>query len=524
MYRLKGLVFGSPHKLSLHFFSIFLLLFFGILYFSQYFFAHENTGLFLNLVIALSAGLGLFFVSLVVLKGLVVIDKPFVSSLLLIVLVAMFTWAISITGGVTSTEIGGLSFEPGTVMSIIILGSCFIFGFILFRIGVLPSVFIGMVLLFSVLGFAFESPLLLGNENVSVRPSTNATVHTMLSAYYENKRAVFFGTGPQSFPFVWSKNKPSIVNSTSLWNEDFESGSSLAFTLMTTHGAVFALFLILSLALLFGRLLESVFTNGGSHKGHSSLALVLLIFFSVFFVFAATSNPGIPLLSTAALFAGFSTALTSLSTRKYSHRLLRYTVSTFLFFVGIFILIFVGFRTYSLIQYDSALSEINKESANLTRANDYLERSLVRQDIPEVMRLLTSSYLKEGESIVNNAHGSLSEMERSRLAEVSEKVINLSGKLTDEEPDNYRNWILSGDAQLFVWALGRDTKSLENSLENYKNAQGASGGAHPLPFFLVAQVLVIQGEAEDAKLNLEKALALKNDYEEAGQLLSLIDE
>ncbi len=119
------------------------------------------------------------------------------------------------------------------------------------------------------------------NIPLDVAPSFHSEMNILKGVFSEGMKKVFFGSGPGTFVFLFSKFRPLDLNQSIFWNLRFSRGSSTLFDWLITKGIFGGAFLIL--LLIFGGYF-AIFNikNNQFQKKEEIIKLALSISFLVF--------------------------------------------------------------------------------------------------------------------------------------------------------------------------------------------------------------------------------------------------
>ena len=384
-----------------------------------------------------------------------------------------------------------------------------------------PTPFYLLLLLVVALVFSVYSPTFSGVSNVrgitEIKPSPVASFVVLRGLYQENFRNVLLGGGPNRFIENWILYKPREVNLTPFWNTDFGLASSLFMTIILTTGLVGAFFWLLLIGYIHADFIRAAM---GQTKDPSRAAPIIMLgalasFGWATFLFynpgpvplamtALASGAGIGLSTTESFFVGISSAL---------RRAITFLALVFVITIVVFGFMGITKRLLAIIHYQKGIHAFQEnktiiageevEKATLLYNNDLFERSL-----SEIYQLKLRDFLNNSSS---------SELTKERFDSLASSTKGHAQAATKLNPNNYPNFISLGNVYTQLGLIGApDTEA--DAKEAYSKSIKLNPSS-PIPHFLYGRYLAIINKREDALKELELALTLKPDYQEAKNLL-----
>lgn len=358
-----------------------------------------------------------------------------------------------------------------------------------------------------------------------IRPSWQGTFDTARQSL-QAPTTIAFGSGPNSFVREWGKYKPTEVNLTPFWNADFNYGVGIIPTSifgaglfgLIAWGAIFlALFGLivrylremrpLSMSrVLFGVSLLSVGYLVGYHLIYTpSVAVTGMLFLMMGLLVATAAGDRTPRMMAAGVF-GSVEAL----------RLILLVVCVLVVLGGAGLagreIVSNLFVNRAVLTYqatgDSAKAAENIGMALLISSkNDRAHRAAAELGVVRLAQMIQANPQDEAA--------------RQSLQETLQSTIQHGLTAVSINEDNYQNWLLL--AQIYSNLAG---VNIEGSLEAAKNAYTKAfetNPKNPFPKLRLAQLAAASNDLPGARMHLQEALRLKQDFAAAYYLLSQIE-
>jgi len=418
-----------------------------------------------------------------------------------------------------------LSFFALVVESLIF----FIFGFKKEKLK-FDFILISMILLISSIFFFFfpitpkSFPILPPEISLSFQ----AEIYILKRAFSENLKNLFFGTGPSTFVFSYSKYRSPLLNQTIFWGTRFQRGFSTLLDSFLTKGilggfTLFAFYLFLTF-LVFKNLpkenLNLTLATSSSLAGAILFSLFYPLNFSLIFSFWTLTSLFLLLTQESKISFDFSLPPKSIILNLLFALSLIFVFSTFFFQTKIYLGEFYYLKAQREFQkgkIDGVIQFLKKAS----QINPYSDT---------YFRDLSQLYLAKANLISQD--NTLSPQEKTNLANLAiVEGANAINRAIEILPFNVANWNVRG---FFYRNLVGIERADEIALSSYQRAIELEPNS-PYPFgekarvyILVAQNLAKLGKEEERKeklelaiKNLEEALKLKPDYATAHYLMAV---
>jgi len=342
-----------------------------------------------------------------------------------------------------------------------------------------------------------------------------------------NLKNLFFGTGPSTFIFDYSKFKPETINQTPFLDIKFNFGSSEILDKLITTGVlgIFSLFLIFYLSFFRGwKTLISLLEENKDFSIHLSVfsGFFGLIFAQIFY----PANFSI-LFSFWFFLAQISILNSKIKNFPLSFRSIKFaTFFTFIFIFSIFLSFlliknyiaqinyFQGLKAWQNGNFDLAINSIER-AINLNPGLDLYQRDLAQIYLAKLNESLKNQKLEE-------------------IQNFSAKALVLTKRATEISPNDVANWIVRGFVCRNLIALVGGTEDC--AINSYQKAIELEPknpyifNEMGLIYLTKADLLAKQSGKEDeinqnlakAKDNFQEAIELKPDYAPAHFQLAMI--
>lgn len=337
--------------------------------------------------------------------------------------------------------------------------------------------------------------------------------------------ALLFGAGPNTFNRQWGMYKPLNINQTAFWNLDFPTGAAPVATALVTVGILGLLGWLSFMAAVLWSAIRLWFSSTDTPA--VPIALPLSVGVLYLFVMHIASVPGTTLTLLTFGIAGLMIALltpTFVATKHIS--LARGGLSHVGFSVAIVSALVMVVAGGSLVRVTVSEALVNRgvvaynDSENVERAsvlmqralavypkNDRAHRSAVQLGLVSLQKLMASSDTND-------------EAARSRLQTKLEETIQHGLAAVAIDGQSYQNWLLL--ASLYAQLAGSNVEgAYENARTAFENAV-QENPTSPIPYMNLAQLELLQGNAEEALALLAQTVQLKTDYAPAYYLASQI--
>ena len=339
----------------------------------------------------------------------------------------------------------------------------------------------------------------------------------------------FFGTGPGSFTRVWAQYMPSEINRTVFWQTDFQYGIGFVPTSVITTGLLGAAAWLVFFTLLVWTGVRRLLLSRSGDRNDVAHYLRMTSFLSASFlwVIAVIQIPSPVLLFLASILIGLFIASLALGSDSSRLLVVQFRDNPRVGFIVTLILTCMLLASiggvYSLstryvaeVSFQKALYTANTlgdiEAAWTlgTRATQYnpsadlYYRLLSNIDVVRTQRLLAQN--KPPEEI------------RSQFQDLLGRAIGNATKAQTNDPNNYQNWVNLGTIYQSVVPLGI-TDAADDAQAAFDQALALRPNS-PYLYLAKASLARAQGDTENARSFVEKAIDLRNQYTDAIFLLA----
>ena len=365
-----------------------------------------------------------------------------------------------------------------------------------------------------------------GVVNTEVRPTFSSTLEISKSAL---NRSNLFGSGPNTFSQDWLLYKPVGVNATPFWAVAFPFGVGFIPTQIAATGIVGTLlwlsFLVLVLALAL-KTLTRVPESRATRFALISVLTAAVYLWAASFLYAPSATLLILAFAVTGLFIGLSAEIGIISSRLFEFkdpatRLMTGVVCAAAFAVMVTLGWSGAERGLAGFHFKRAVDLSAMPAPSLDSIESEVERALgfSKQDT-YYLALSRINFAKA------QAAGNATSTPESRAAfqESIAKSIQAARSAAAANPASYLNWTALGN--LYA-ALAAPPLAVEGAYESarlaYSEAYKRSPNNPELPL-LLAYLEISNGNLKDARSYILSALALKEDYGEAEELLKKLTE
>lgn len=371
--------------------------------------------------------------------------------------------------------------------------------------------------------FYSKLPAQMQVAQLEVRPSWQGT-YMIGEKALSGKKALLFGSGPNSFVRDWSLFKPAGVNVTDYWNVDFTAGIGFVPTTFVTTGILGILaWLLFALSVLWSlmRALMGRSTMHGLLPAVLGAALYL-------FAFHITYVPGVALSALLFLLVGLVVALESAEQGARSRnislrpeRAAAYAPVAVAGLVALFLVLSPVIAVRAIVSdlyVQKAVVAYNKDGG-LEKPLAYVKRSLmIFPDNDLAHRAAVQIGLLQLQQIINS--GAQDEATRTALQNKLQETISYGLSAVSIDSDDYQNWMSLAALYQNLAGVGI-AGAYDNAKQAYQKA-AEDNPTNPLPHAQLAQLALSQGDTSMALYELDKAIELKPNLGVAYYLRSQI--
>lgn len=335
-----------------------------------------------------------------------------------------------------------------------------------------------------------------------LRPSHTTSAIVIMREYADDRTSFFAGAEASGYAQVWMRYRPSEINRSLFWDADFPTGSSFALTVAALHGMVFLLIFVLGMAVFFSR------TFADARRNPTILGLWGGGVFAFGWLFLYP--PTVAVLILAALVSGALAGCFALpATESRYWRGAVYAMALFVC-VGAVSIGFLAVRHMRAVDaYQRGVVALETEGIRM--ALEHMNASYSVSPHASTARAIADVHVRAVQEEINAATAQLDTAVLDTLSTHASEAVSMANAATRMNPADFRNWLTLGQAYT-IRALLNPVWTHEPALDAFRNAR-LRAPEHPLPIYLEAQTLLLQGDAEAALFALEEAMRLKPDYE-----------
>ena len=360
---------------------------------------------------------------------------------------------------------------------------------------------------------------------VEVRPSLEATANIARNVYHEN---AFLGIGTNKFTDAWRLYKDSSINLTPFWNTDFNAGNGYVTTFFVTTGVLGGIAWIIFLLTFFISGTRKLLSAADGDKMWYFIGVSSFVSAVYIWVMSLIYVPGTVILLLGALCTGVSLSalnvlttkqekMISIGTNRRTGFVLTLVVITII--IGSVSVLYIAGRHYSSVyafnqsvqsmQEGKSIDDLEKEvvSAFQLSSSDIFARRIAEYQLARMNTLV---------ALTNPTDEQKSEFQNASTAGVNaaQQAIQIDGL----EP---ANWDILGGIYGVLATVGVEGAK-DRALEAFTKSQELNPKS-PVPYLEAAVVEARAGEYDNARNDIQKAIALKQNFTEAFFLLSQLE-
>ena len=362
-------------------------------------------------------------------------------------------------------------------------------------------IFVGIGLCFVILGnFSYS-------EFAVYRLNPSASIAITSATLTQNIPHALFGAGPGRFSVAWHAWRPVAANRTPFWNEELHAAYSTALTRIVEWGLIPPFFALVGLALLALRTITILNSEQGTRIIPT---LVLFSYFSALFLLS-TIDAAVEWV--AVFFAGL------LLVQIFPSRPIRHGVFAQGIVASVCGLVFVASSLCAAAAYSS-----HEQALETFSLGEYTKSTLSLDLQPSLFFSFPSSLLSRSlaEMQLRALEQELDSGDAGRLISLADAAASNARRAARLDPSSFEAQITLGNVYARRFVLG-DKESFREAWSAYSGAQRLSPH-HPLPLYLLAQINMLAGNKEEARIAIEGALTRKFDYEDAQQLFEVLQK
>lgn len=387
-----------------------------------------------------------------------------------------------------------------------------------------PGLTFGVVmisLLFFMLGGSVGGflPSRLGVQTIEISPTLKSTTLVSVDAIKSNP---LFGVGPNRFSEIWANYNGGVLNSTSIWNTNFSSGSGFIPSAFGQVGIVGTLallaFIFFMLITGFKSLIEDI-QDKKIEEYNVFFVASLFMFISSFFYTTG-------LVTILLMFATLGVFIGRYSNKKKKGELKIEFLddprkSFFSILVLVLIMITTAAMTFKFVEKLSSVYFLNKaySASELDESGSHINRALSLHSNDVYLRAYSEIYLSRIAKLVAK-DAELTEEERITLQNLITDAVKSAELAVEYNEKNYVNYQNLGSLHYSLGLFGK-TDSFGEAADAYIKASEKNPFNPGLKLSIANSYLALKNN-EEAKKYTEEALGLKPNYVEAWVVLSSI--
>lgn len=338
----------------------------------------------------------------------------------------------------------------------------------------LPTIFLILSIIFWQFGFVYSAIPISINVPVEIYPTAKASFEAVKGVLRDK---LFFGSGPETFIFGWSRYKPEALNASSLWYVRFNTPSNWWLNILASGGIISFLAVGFFVGYIFYKSVRL------SLKGRlvGGMWIHLLSLFVALTAAKIFYSSNIALEFYFWLFAGLIAAgLSKHETGKKKFRLnldkfprISAAVSFVLIFaiIGSFTLLFIKGQHYlAEINYKKALTALAERKTWDATTGYFLKAAQLNRYQDTYLRELARIYLQRATEEVaelNNKEKDVSEA-APRIQNFAVSAARAAEAATTLSPNDVANWIQK--ARIYDALVGYLTGANKEAINSWKNA------------------------------------------------------
>lgn len=332
------------------------------------------------------------------------------------------------------------------------------------------------------------------------RPGYQATAEIVLHTLSEGPTSFLFGDGPSRFAVAWLSAYPREAASLPIWNEAMRVGYNGFLTHLIELGILpLFFFLAISVTALF------FLARRVDELAPGTLALgVLFLFLAFSYLWSVPASSAEVLF---ALVAGLIYARAFPAAPVWGV----WPAATYAA-VGAALILLASWSLSSFTFYERGIGQF--KSGDAARGLESLSRASAIFPSSRASRAAAEARLRLFEEELGHNPEKANALFRD--------ILMHSVQAVERDPLSFEARITLASVHARRALLG-DSSSYRLALDEYETARGLSPN-HPLPHYLVAQLLFLNGERERALANAKRAVEIKPDYADALDLLRNMGE
>lgn len=397
------------------------------------------------------------------------------------------------------------------------------------------------------------------NESVlNVRPGISDTYVVAKSVLGSSVKNSLLGVGTNGFYIVWNQYRPAYINTLSLWNTDYQFGVGYLPTILINNGILGLLLWVLSLGALFIMSFLILFkrNNGKKKVGAKDSNYVLivtllpvsLLWFNLLVNVPSASVLILTFIFTGLLLGGFVSnkniessecILTGemVGNKIFIGGISRKKISIVIMSILAVSILFIDFSWIQRIRAQDystdAMQMIYSKSANINTvptsiellkhafsiySSDVYAREINNLELVQINYNISSDPANQD---IKAIQGGQALGISSSTASYLESAVSYGRSSVVDNPNDFRNYLQLGSTLQTVALITADQNAGKLALQSFLQAVNLAPN-HPLPLYSLANLYMLAGDKDSAKMVLDQVLKIKPDFAEASEMYQKI--
>ncbi len=366
---------------------------------------------------------------------------------------------------------------------------------------------------------ARAQPLELPSE---LRPSFFATQLIAVSSMSEGFSNALVGSGPNSLSQAWEQHRPFSFNAGSLWNTPVQSSYSAATDILITLGALGLATFILGVLFMLALAVVKMHSPHGAASFTARRDTLQVLFFAAIYVMGVVLFA--PRDVSIFLIGGviFGSAARLIAAGEYraagSSWLVRLCGGAIVVAITISVFSIASHQFSAHVYHARGVRAFN--AGDMSAGSDLLEKAAQAWGIPAYQQDAALGMIEEAFAKFRLTEGA-GDPDVASLHARAISAFDLARAATEVSPRDAERWMFL--ASLYVRLVPYGFPDVETSALAAISQARQHAPMRPEPLYLHAILAAGLGRLEEAKSHLREALRLKQDYKDAVDLLSTLE-
>lgn len=361
---------------------------------------------------------------------------------------------------------------------------------------------------------------------LDVHPTFSATMHVARYSLNEN---IIVGSGPNTFLREWLVHRPEIVNSHTLWDVPFTSGSSLFLTLGLLGGALGALAVLYFLWTYGYEVVKKVFKSTPQSENNFIIfgVAMMSLYFMLSLVFA---SPGIVVTISAFIFTGVLFGLMA-GDGRMNHKTINFLTDQRTSFFSILsivgLLLGSAATAYVATEHLAAVTFYGKslnasQMGDLAKADARLSQAISLLDIPAFQR---TRVVYAGQVVQDTIAKSNENTGKDAIKNALQSAVSAgslaSNRAIEIDPTDPANYLTRANFLRMIAPL-KVEGVFDMAVESYNKAIAIAPN-YPKSYLNLAELYFDANDTKNARIYTQKAIDKKANYTDAFFLMAQIE-